>query len=314
MNSVIKILSISCIFLLSACQKDDYYADPDTDSPLSLNQQMNLFIEEQMKSIYLWAEEIKEKNPNFEQEPEKFLSSLRYQEDKWSYLEVDNTATRSLTDGKEKTFGYKIQFYKISDKNVCGVILYVYKNSAADKAGLKRGDIILSNNGNLLTEENYSHILTDETCVLQKGYIQNDTLFLSETEYSISQSTIEKEPILLDTIININHKKIGYFVYLNFYDNQSTHLPKLSQSIGKMKDAAIDEFILDLRYNSGGTETAARHFCSLLAPAEHVRNKEILIRKQWNPTYQKKISSNQSITRFNPDVLAQNLNLKKFTF
>ena len=106
MNSVIKIVSIICIFLLSACQKDHYDADTDTDSSLSLNQQMNFFIEEQMKSIYLWAEEIKEKDPNFEQEPEKFLTSLRYQEDKWSYLEVDDAATRSLTDGKEKTFGY----------------------------------------------------------------------------------------------------------------------------------------------------------------------------------------------------------------
>lgn len=292
--------------LLIACQKEE-----NASSSLPLEQQMNQFIEKSMKSIYLWADQVKGVNPDLDQEPEDFLHKLRYQEDQWSYLEEDETATRSTIDGKEKTFGYQIQFYRISEEIVGGMILYVYENSPAANAGLKRGDLIMANNGKLLTEENYTDILNEETLTLKTGIIYSDTLFLSNQDYTLSQATIEQNPILLDTILRINNKKIGYLVYSHFYDNQSTHLPQLTQTIGNFKKASIDEFILDLRYNTGGAETAAQHLSSLLAPAKNVQQEDILIHKQWNSTYQNRMSSNQLGTRLKSELLAENLDLQK---
>ncbi|MDE5612024.1 MAG: hypothetical protein K2I90_08420, partial [Odoribacter sp.] len=295
--------------LLSACTKDDIR--PEEDSNLSLNERMNKFIESQMKDIYFWAEKVKNTKANLDQEPETFLEAFRYKEDLWSSLEENETETRSLLDGKNKTFGYQIQFYQIRDSLICGMIQYVYKGSPAEKAGLMRGDMIFTNNGKWLTINNYTRILTDEQVVLKTGIFSWDTLFVSKQDYALSQEILEQDPILLDTVLSVGNKKIGYLVYCQFYDDHSTSLPRLSQAIGRMKTASVDEFILDLRYNPGGAETAARHLSSLLAPTNNVRNEDILIRKQWNPTYQRKLSSEQSVTRFDPDVLAENLDLRR---
>lgn len=293
------------LFLVIACQKEDDV------STLSTEQQMNQFIEESMKDIYLWADQVKKINPNLSQEPEDFLKDLRYQEDRWSYIEKDETTSRSIVNGKAKSFGYKIQFFKISKELVYGIILFVYNNSPAEKAGLKRGDLIVTNNGEPLTEKNYTELLDAETVTLKTGQIRNNTLYTSKQDYHLSQEIIDQNPILLDTILQQDQKKIGYLVYVNFFDNQSTHLPQLSQAIRKMKNTGIDEFILDLRYNIGGTESAAQRLCSLLAPATHVRNKEVFIQKQWNSTYQNRIKAEQLVTRFDNNVLADNLDLQK---
>lgn len=295
--------------ILSACHKDDI--DADNDSTLSLNERMNIFIDSQMKDIYLWAKEIKNVKADRNKEPEEFLKTLRYSEDSWSYLEENDPDTRTSIDGKEKTFGYNIQFYKITDSLIGGMIQYVYKGSPAAKAGLNRGDMIFANNGKLLTPDNYTHILTDEQVVLQTGFISPNTLYISEEKHTLSQEVFQQDPILLDTILQSGNKKIGYLVYSQFYNDQATSLPRLSQAIGKIKAASVDEFILDLRYNTGGAETAAQHLSSLLAPAKHVRNQDILIQKQWNTAYQQKLHSQQLAARFDPDVLTDNLDLQK---
>ncbi|MDE6451668.1 MAG: hypothetical protein K2L23_05165 [Odoribacter sp.] len=303
------LLLLASFPILSACHKDNI--DADNDSTLSLNERMNQFIDTQMKDIYLWAKEIKNVKADLNKEPEEYLKTLRYSEDLWSNIEENDPDTRTSINGKEKTFGYNIQFYKITDSLVGGMIQYVYKGSPAAKAGLKRGDMIFANNGKPLTPDNYTHILTDEQAVLKTGLISHNTLYIFKEEYALSKAILQQDPILLDTVIQIGNKKIGYLVYSQFYDDQSTSLPRLSQAISQIKAASIDEFILDLRYNTGGAETAARHLGSLLAPAKHVRNQDILIQKQWNDTYQQKQHSQQLVCRFDPAVLPDNLDLQK---
>ncbi len=300
---------LALFHMLFACNKNDI--TPDDNSNLTVNERMNKFINTQMKDIYFWADKIKETTVDQNKEPEEFLKALRYTEDVWSLLEVNDKETRTFTDGKEKTFGYNIQFYRIRDSLVGGMIQYVYKGSPAAQAGLMRGDIIFTNNGKFLTETNYTRILTDEQVVLKTGLIFQDTLFVSRQDYSLAQEIFRQDPILLDTVFQVGNKKVGYLVYSNFYDDKSNSLPQLSQAIGRIKAASADEFILDLRYNTGGAVTAARHLGSLLAPANNVRNQDILIREQWNPTYQQKHGSEQLIIRFDPSVLANNLDLKK---
>ena len=174
---------LALFHMLFACNKDDI--TPDDNSNLTVNERMNKFINTQMKDIYFWADKIKETTVDQNKEPEDFLKALRYTEDVWSLLEVNDKETRTFTDGKEKTFGYNIQFYRIRDSLVGGMIQYVYKGSPAAQAGLMRGDIIFTNNGKFLTETNYTRILTDEQVVLKTGLIFQDTLFVSRQGFSV---------------------------------------------------------------------------------------------------------------------------------
>jgi C-terminal processing protease CtpA/Prc len=89
------------------------------------------------------------------------------------------------------------------------------------------------------------------------------------TNVSLSVIVYEENPILLDTVYNIDTKKIGYFVY-NFFARDSEDLGieyerELNNLFGKFQTENIDELIIDLRYNSGGTIITALALASMIS-------------------------------------------------
>lgn len=121
------------------------------------------------------------------------------------------------------------------------------------------------------------------------------------------------DPILLDTVLQIENKKIGYLVYTSFIDNQTTSLSDLNNAIGRIKEAQVDEFILDLRYNTGGMLTAAKQLGSLLAPADAVGRSALFIHNNGTRLTNKKFQGIKDALEihFDPGVLTNNLDLRK---
>lgn len=299
---------------LASCHKDD--VKPDDDSNLTLEQRMNKFIAKEMKDIYFWADQAKDPSEvSLDLQPADFLDAMKYAGDNWSYVEETDATTKSSSEGSETGFGYKIIFYRISETttNVIGMIQYVYPDSPASKAGLKRGDMIVRINDAWMNMNNYKQAMTDASVKLQTGGMTETEILAFDELFELQASTITIDPIQLDTIIQIDNKKIGYLVYTSFVDNQSGSLTKLNEAARRIKDAGIDEFVLDLRYNNGGMETAAKRLASLLAPADAVRRSALLINKQWNATYQQKYSNATDAleVHFEPEVLNDNLDLQK---
>lgn len=314
-----KLFLFPVLFLLFAgtfysCHKDENNPTPE-DPTLPTTQRINKFIAREMKDIYYWAAEVKDREVKIDKDPQDFLTAMRYKEDEWSILEEDETITKSATEGSEVGMGYKIIFYRISESQnkVVGMIRYVYSGSPAAKAGLRRGDMIVKNNGEWITTDNYRKIYSDATVKLNTGTIASSNIYVYEDVFELTATSIEINPIQLDTVLQVEGRKIGYLVYTSFVDNQSNSLSDLSQVFVKFKNAQLDEFILDLRYNTGGMETAARHLSSLLAPASAVQQEKILIREQWNETYAKKFQNTptQTEVHFNSDLLVYNLDLRK---
>ena len=65
-----------------------------------------------------------------------------------------------------------------------------------------------------------------------------------------------EDPILCDSIYDINGKKVGYLAYSSF---DLASIPQLVEISKKFKAEGVKELILDLRYNGGGyviTESA----------------------------------------------------------
>ena len=76
------------------------------------------------------------------------------------------------------------------------------------------------------------------------------------TTRSTSNSTV-----LLDTIYNIDNRKIGYLCYLR-YDSKSD----LIKPLRHFYDSCIDDLILDLRYNPGGYVSTCSFLSTIVAP------------------------------------------------
>lgn len=307
------ILSFLMLNIFISCNKDK--VNPDDNQDLTLEERMNKFTAQVMKDLYLWADKVNDENISIQQSPNDFFEAIKYKEDNWSYLEENESTTKASSEGTETSFGYRIQFYKLGDNIVMGMILFVYPNSPAAKSGLKRGDMIVKNNNEWLDENNYKNVITGSTAKLQTGILTQTQIIAHNEVFDLQTSPIELEPILLDTVLQIDNsnKKIGYLVYTSFIDNESNSLSDLSRAIGRLKEAQIDEFILDLRYNSGGMSTAAGWLGSLLAPESAVRQNALLINKQWNVTYQEKYKNNPTALEqhFDSKALPDNLNLQK---
>jgi len=285
------------------------------DSNLPARQRLNKFIAQKMKDVYYWADEIRDRETELDQEPAAFLQKLRSPEDSWTVLLENGIPARSLSKGQETGVGYELKFY-VYRQSVFAQVLYVHPGSPAEQAGLKRGDLITACNGTALTETNYTETITSSNPVVRLGRLTANGVETNGPEYALQATTFETNPILLDTVFRIAGKKIGYLFYLQFIDNQKNSLEQLNAVAEKLRQQDPDDFILDLRYNSGGAITAAKRLSSLLAPAYHVGREDLLITKEWNAAYQARFENQASMLeeRFEPAVLSANLNLRHIYF
>lgn len=298
---------------MTACSKDDVKPD-DEDQHLPASERLNKFVEKQMKDVYLWADQVRDRNVSLTLNPQEFLDALKYKdEDRWSVLIGEEQTTKSISDGRETSFGFKLQFYRYNNTQIFAMVLYVYPGSPAEQAGLRRGNLIFKYNGEALSMSNYIQFAGAREATVQVGTILDNTIHLSDRNYELAARQMDINPVLLDTIIVSGGKKIGYLFYTEFFDNQTTSLDALTETIGKFKQAQINDFILDLRYNPGGALTSAKRLCSLLAPANNVQREDLLITKQWNDKYQQAYQNTpRSVEEhLDPSVLAENLNLQR---
>lgn len=245
----------------------------------------DVWIKEQMNNLYLWREDIPaDSKLNFFHEPEIFFKSLLSAKcqngkgDKYSYLETLKSTTKSIQE--ETTYGFDFFLFQPSQtpKQLVARIIYVLKESPAEKAGLKRGDWIAGINGNELTNNNYRLLYNGEAISVIRAkadttsniaqWTNTDTLHIEASQ------PIENNPFLVDTIYQYGSKRIGYLVYNAFRTgpknepSDETYNQQMRQYFAKYENQQITDFILDLRYNSGGYLSCAQVLASLLASTE----------------------------------------------
>ena len=161
-------------------------------------------------------------------------------------------------------------YYDETSDRVVGLVRYVYPNTPAEKAGLKRGDIITHANGILLNDKNWTILFgansTTTFTVLDQNY-QN------AREVPITPAAFTTDPVLYHKVYQgdgFAGRKVGYLFYTEFTENYNESLYNV---FSEFKSAGITDLVLDLRYNPGGYITAATYLASLIAPVQDVKNK-----------------------------------------
>src|SRR5690606_30451146 len=134
---------------------------------------------------------------------------------------------------------------------------YIYRNSPASEAGLKRGDIFYKINGEVLTDANFQSLISLDDMVITLGQVTaSDELIALEPDLRLqSQENLIQHPIIATNIIEKGTSTIGYLAYSSFiaeYDDE------LSEVFLGFKAAGVNELVLDLRYNSGGSVATAQ--------------------------------------------------------
>ena len=293
--------------------------NPDGDDKAPrLVQKVNDFVFNFMDDIYLWnAEMPKNIDRKYEKDSKVYFDKLLYKkEDKWSFITDDYEAVSQGGEGVETTFGYSIHnvAYTLPDKNIVFIIQFVYPNTPASKAGLKRGDIIYRVDNTYITDANLQEIwrklFTASSISLQLAK-RTDSGITPDISLNLTAVKMQLSAIIEKKVFEIEGKKIGYLFYSDFFGGSETELSEVFQWF---KTQGVNNFVLDLRYNLGGYGYVATHLASIVAPISVVNAEKVLITYQWNASYQKYWEQQKEYDRirtlFKKDVPV-NLNLNR---
>ena len=226
--------------------------------------------------------------------PNDLFENLRYQPetvDRFSRIFNNYIALEQLLDGVSTSNGMEYLEFELesSSTNRYCIVTHVLPNTSAADQGVKRGDIFYAVDGVQLTSSNRSTLTSPASYTISLGnYNDNATPnetsddFIDETTNTVSLSKSEnsENPIFKNDILNVNSKKIGYLMYNGFtspYDNE------LNNVFGSFKSSNIDELVLDLRYNSGGSVTTAILLSSLITGQF---TGDVYSTEQWNSEFQ----------------------------
>ncbi len=277
---------------------------------------INEWIYDVMTEVYFWNTEIPSSvNRNSNANPEDYFNSMLYtDEDVWSYITDDYSGMMAEFEGTPKTHGFAPAFGQFSGTDkVFVVIQYVYSNSPAERSGLKRGDIILKIDNQELTTSNYIDLTFGDSYTATMGHYSNGSIYETNNKITLTSEVMEINPILLDTVMSINDKKIGYLVISEF--THKTNFTKYaSPAFRYLKSQGIDNLIIDLRYNRGGEMDAAIWLASAIAPYSEILSQQVLVKLTYNDLLQNYMNENNRSTYRFEMILDDNLNLNQVYF
>lgn len=231
-------------------------------------------------------------------DPQKLFNSLLYKPDtidKWSFLVDDYKIIDNWISGTSTTTGFDFMLAHITNTdNLFGFVRYVYKNSPAEKAGLKRGDIFMTVDNQQLTVSNYQTLLFNNSgYTLGFATIANHAITPNNRTMALTAVEMQEDPVLLDTVFVYNNQKIGYLVYNGF--NADFDL-ELNNVFSQFKTAGISQLVVDLRYNGGGSVQSAIYLGSMIYGTDPAK---VFAVSQYNPELEKYFVDNDGASYLN---------------
>lgn len=281
-------------FALQSCEDED-----DVRAPAEL--QVNDFIWRGLNTYYLWQADV----PNLaddrfgtKSELNSFLSGYSHPEDlfqdllnkpvskypsnaidRFSWIVEDYTVLEQELNGITKNNGVDFKLTRVAEgsNDLVGYVRYIIPNSDASGKDIKRGDLFTAVNGTKLTVSNYqSLLLGPDTYTLNFASYNGSSFVLNGKSLSLTKTTLEENPILINKVITSGSHKIGYLMYNGFYQDYDS---QLNEAFGELKAQGVTDFILDLRYNGGGSVRTATRLASMITGQF---DGEIFSKRQYN--------------------------------
>jgi len=213
------------------------------------------------------------------QTPESLFNYLKYDRDRFSVLVDDYVELERLLQGKNFSTG-AIFFSFTHGNDMFLLVRNVVANSSADENNVVRGDIFHAINGQVITENNINELLSASTLELHYAYENNDGYEKSDDTVTLQNQELNEPSIALFKTLNLGGTKVGYLMYNSFI---ASYNQELNDVFRYFKEEAIDELIVDLRYNSGGSIYSAELLSSMITGQF---KGEVLYENEWNADLQ----------------------------
>lgn len=295
------LLFLALSLVISGCVKQapDEYRRLDEETRTQ-RRYVNQFAWNTMDTFYLWRDEIAPAMSAWKnwEEPIGKVAEIRYKDgdgrdiDRWTMLTDDMDAVQGGVSGHIRTLGMDFQSY-FTDRThtrICAVVTFTYAGSPAAKAGLRRGDVILTIDGREMTPDNYQRLI-------REGLLGGGTVRLGLSgERSVTLTAVDmyEDPVHTACVLETaGGRKVGYLHYAAFTLDSCEDLVDAFDSFVA---AGIDDLVLDLRYNGGGFVMTENVLASMLAPVSVVEAENVLSRMVYNAKLTKELTD--GVTRF----------------
>lgn len=258
----------------AGCDKLSDLADQleEKNSSAETKYYANMFGFNIMSTYYLWLDEIKSdlSTWKYADDPVEKVKALRYKDsqgevDKWTQLMEDCSGFLGNVTGNTRSFGFDFVLYYADQTRtrVRAVVTFTYADSPASKAGLRRGDIILTLDGKAITPDNYSTLLKETL------YSGGSVTLGMEDGSSIPLTAVQmyENPVQTVKTLEWGGKRFGYLHFTSFTMDACRDLETAFRTF---RDEGIDELVLDLRYNGGGYTLTSNVLASMIVPAEEM--------------------------------------------
>jgi carboxyl-terminal processing protease len=305
------LLLFTAVFLM-AC-------DDEIKTEKDMNRYVNRWIHDNMSAVYYWTEDLPVYRRSYNS-PSDYFYTLLSQNDRYSGIHPSYQELLNQLNGVRYTdVGFDFQLYRESrnNNNVFGVVLYLKAGTPAESLGISRGNIFTKINGNQLSTNNYSNLISsfyninpDVTVTFAAD--SNGVLVDDKTLNILKATNYSEDPVYLDTIYSIQQRKIGYLVYHFFAgdpgDDSKVYDLKLNNLIAGFNQGNITDLIVDFRYNSGGAMSSAINFASMLVPG--LAADKVFAHTEYNRNYTRYFNSDEFKKKYDFNPFTSNFTTK----
>jgi C-terminal processing protease CtpA/Prc len=258
------------------------------------------------RDIYLWNTQVPASfSGRSYSDPEKIMEAIRQYSveagfalpvDRFSFAmkqsEWDNMSTGlnlvSTTSSEEGDFGLSVFFRAEGDLRV----RLVEPASAAGLAGIRRSWRITAINGNTNITTGNTNFIVDNIYNAASATVTFLKPNGSTVKITLNRGHYKEKPVYLDSVFNVNGKKIGYLVFNSFLGTTNEIFSDFQRVFNKFSSAGISDLVVDLRYNGGGYVSVQERLANYLVNSS--ANGSLMMKQVYNAAN----TSNNETTNF----------------
>lgn len=246
-------ITLLVLYIASGCNRNE-----TTDED-----RMKLELYDLMKEVYLWNTKLPSGfDPLAYSSPETAMEAMRYGTfDRWSFVMPLEEYYQYFEQGEMIGHGFMLAL----DESENIRIAFVYPDTRAYESGIRRSWIISKVNGTNATPDNVFSLMGET----REG-VRNTFTFLKTggetTELTLEKEIVSISPVLHRSVFSIGTQQVGYLVFQDYIDAAKE---QLDEAFSYFNRENINQLVIDLRYNGGGSVAVAQYLAGWILGNSH---------------------------------------------